>query len=219
MNSRAPTTAFLRPALAVAAWSGVLLQLWLTVRQANSNGKSLFDALVTYFGYFTIFTNLFVAIVFSLLSLGINRRLGAWLESAAVKGCITTGILLVAIAYHLLLREIWAAQGAQWVADVILHYVVPAGVLADWCLSPRREALDWSLPLKWTAYPFVFLGYALVRGEIIGSYPYPFIDVSVLGYRQAVLEACVLLAVSLGLGFLLLGLSLLRPKAAAIGNG
>lgn len=214
MNSRAPTVAFLRIALALVAWFGVLLHLWLSIRLASANGKSLFDALVLYFGYFTILTNLFVATMYSLPPLGLSRRLDAWLESAAVKGCATTGILLVAISYHLLLREIWAPRGAQLLADIILHYVVPAGVLADWLLSPRREVLDWSLPLKWTAYPFIFLGYALVRGEIIGTYPYPFIDVSVLGYRQAVLDACVLLGISLVLGFVLLGLSFLHPRAA-----
>ncbi|MDP3849108.1 MAG: Pr6Pr family membrane protein [Luteolibacter sp.] len=214
MSSRAQTVSCLRIALAVVAWFGVLLHFWLSIRLANANGKSLFDALVTYFGYFTILTNLFVATMYSLPPLGISRRLNAWLASVAVKGCATTGILLVAISYHLLLREIWAPQGAQLLADVILHYLVPAGVLADWLLSPRREAPDWSLPLKWTAYPFIFLAYALVRGEIIGTYPYPFIDVSVLGYRQAVLDACVLLGLSLVLGFMLLGLSFLHPRAA-----
>lgn len=215
MRSRASTADSLRIALAAVAWSGVLLQLWLTIRL----GKSLLHAMVIYFGYFTIFTNIFVALVCTLPSLGINRRFAAWLDSAEVTGCATSAILLAGIGYHLRLREVWSPQGVQWFADVVLHYVVPAGMLAYWLLSPRRKSNDWSLPLKWTACPFIYLGYALVRGEMIGAYPYPFLDVSVIGYRQALLEACGLLAVSVLLGFAVLGLACLRPKASPESRG
>jgi hypothetical protein len=44
-------------------------------------------------------------------------------------GCATAAILVVGIGYHALLREIWDPRGAQRVADVVLHYVVPAGAL------------------------------------------------------------------------------------------
>ena len=35
---------------------------------------------------------------------------------------------------------------------------------------------------RWLAFPFLWLSYTLVRGEAEDWYPYPFVDVSKLGY-------------------------------------
>lgn len=48
--------------LALAAWFGLRLQLWLSMRLSIANGKSVIGGLVAYFGYFTILTNVFVAL-------------------------------------------------------------------------------------------------------------------------------------------------------------
>ena len=34
-----------------------------------------------------------------------------------------TAIVLVGLGYHVLLRNIWDPQGAQWLADVLLHHL------------------------------------------------------------------------------------------------
>jgi hypothetical protein len=52
-----------------------------------------------------------------------------------------------------------------------------------------------------------------VRGEIIQSYPYPFIDVKVIGYPQAILNAFTLISGYLLLGYLVLWISRLRRPA------
>ena len=36
--------------------------------------------------------------------------------------------------------------------------------------------------MGWLAYPGVYLVYVLARGAVSGEYPYPFMDVKVLGY-------------------------------------
>jgi hypothetical protein len=52
--------------LAVISWLGVLLQLYLSTKLALGNGKSLVDSLVAFLGYFTMLTNIFVALASSL---------------------------------------------------------------------------------------------------------------------------------------------------------
>ncbi len=59
----------------------------------------------------------------------------------------------------------------------------------------------------WCLYPIVYFVYALVRGEILGSYPYPFIDVTEIGYSRALVNAMGLLVGFMGLGFAVLGMS------------
>jgi hypothetical protein len=53
----------------------------------------------------------------------------------------------------------------------------------------------------WVIYPLVYFGYALLRGDLLGQYQYPFIDVSTLGYPQVFVNAGGILA-----GFVLIAL-------------
>ena len=49
--------------------------------------------------------------------------------------------------------------------------------------------------------------YALIRGALIGTYPYPFIDVATIGYQRALLNAfgLQLAFIAVGLLFVALG--------------
>jgi hypothetical protein len=108
-----------RIAVAIIAWCGLLFQLWLSLWMARDNGSPLSAGWTVYSGYFTIFTNLFVALIFMLPPSGVKARSIAWLGRPSVKGCAVTATLLVAIAYHFMLREHWDPHGAQWIADII----------------------------------------------------------------------------------------------------
>jgi hypothetical protein len=201
--------------VAATAWCGVLIQLWLSIRAAGANGQSLVAGVVSYFGFFTVITNLFVAIVCTLPSLPWKPWPLGWLSRPTVTGCATTAILLVGIVYHFLLRELWAPRGLQWLVDLIQHYLVPAGVLSWWIMTEHRSELAWDMPLRWCSYPFIYLGYVMVRGEIIGSYPYPFINAEGIGHLRALLNASGLILAYMALGFMVRGFARIRPQPAA----
>jgi hypothetical protein len=178
-------------AVAALAWFGVLLQLWLSLRLAQDNGKSALDGLIAFLGYFTVLTNLLVALVFSQRSFADRRERSP--GDDPLRGCATVAIVMVGLAYHALLRHVWAPEGWQWVADVVLHYATPLLTLGHWIAFPpaRAPALR-SVPV-WCLYPAAYLAYALVRGEWLGNYPYPFIDVAALGYPKVLLNSLWLL--------------------------
>ena len=114
-----------------------------------------------------------------------------------------TAIVLVGIGYHLLLRHVWNPQGAQWLADVLLHYAVPAAALAWWLAFPPRAGIAPRAPLRWLAWPIGYAGYALARGALTGFYPYPFIDVPALGLPRVLANMAGLCAVFLATAWLL----------------
>jgi hypothetical protein len=202
--------------VSVIAWLGVLLQLYLSVRLALGNGKSLVDGLVAYLGYFTVLTNILVALAGTLpLMLG-SSRLGRWFGTGMVLGCTTTAILLVGIAYHVLLRHVWAPEGLQWVADMTLHYVVPTAVLVYWISFPPRQKFPAWAPLAWCIYPILYIAYALARGELIGSYPYHFIDVTNLGYPKVLINSLGLLVVFVVLGGMVQGIATFRNRTRSV---
>ena len=192
-----PPHFFLLCLLAAVAWFGVFLQLGLSLGLSKANGYSLAHGTITYLGYFTVLSNLLVALVASIgLMLPESRAF-----SGSVRGCATTAIVLVGIGYHVLLREVWDPQGWQQVADNTLHYVVPLLSLAYWGLFPPRWRLAAYAPLAWGAYPVAYFAYVIVRGKLIGSYPYYFIDLGELGFATVLTNALGFLLAFVALGF------------------
>lgn len=201
-----PARVFLLGLLAAVAWFGVLLQFALSLALSKANGYSLAHGSITYFGYFTVLSNLLVAVIASMgLVVPESRAF-----SGSVRGCATTAIVLVGIGYHVLLREVWDPQGWQQVADNTLHYVVPLLSLAYWGLFPPRWRLADYAPLAWGAYPVAYFAYVIVRGELIGSYPYYFIDVGELGFATVLTNALAFLLAFVALGFGIRALARLR---------
>lgn len=186
-------------ALSLLAGTALSLQLGLSLRLVHAQGGTAIDALVIFLGYFTILSNLFVALTAGAVALAPDSRLA----SPMLRGCATTAIVVVGLGYHLLLRQIWDPQGWQWVADNLLHYAVPIVALAHWLWFPPQVRLPKRAPLLWALYPVAYLAYALVRGEWIDAYPYPFIDVPSLGYPRVLVNAAGLMLVFLAAGALL----------------
>jgi hypothetical protein len=85
----------------------------------------------------------------------------------------------------------------EWV-NFVVHKLMPVVLVADWLIDPSRHRLPRWTVLAWLAYPLARLGYTLVRGEAVDWYPYPFVDVSELGYG-GVLGRSVVLAIGFGL--------------------
>ncbi len=209
-------------ALAVIAWTGVLLQFGLSINLALANGKSASAGVVAFFGYFTVLSNLFLALVAATPLIVGDSRLGRWLGKPAVLGCATTAMLTVGVGYHVLLRHVWNPQGLQLLADGVLHYVAPIAALAYWVAYPPKINLSVSAPLAWCLYPICYVIYALVRGELLGSYPYYFLDVIALGYEGVLLNAFGLLACFIFVGVAVRGVAVLsnhlRPRQQRLGG-
>ncbi len=204
-----------KPALAtvaVVSWAGVLLQFWLSVNLALANGKTVGDGIVVFLGYFTVLTNLFVALTATMPLVAGFSRLGRWFGRPMVLGSATVSILMVGVAYHLFLRNVWQPQGLQWVADIVLHYVVPLLASAYWLVFLPRSNLGALAPLAWCLYPMGYLVYVFARGELLGSYPYYFIDVTSLGYGKAMLNSFGLLIAFIALGSAVFAIAALRNR-------
>jgi hypothetical protein len=200
-------------ALAALAWFAVLLQFSITVRSAMDSGRGVAGGIVIFLGYFTILTNLLVCISLTMPLIAPSSSLGKFFSRPEVTAGIAVSILFVGLAYHLLLRNDWNPRGAQKLADVLLHYVIPALYLLYWWFDSPKSALRWTHPMVWGVYPTLYLVYALIRGAILGSYPYPFIDAASIGYGQTMINSVGLLIAFIALGFLLVALGRQRGRA------
>jgi hypothetical protein len=191
---------------ALLGWFALLLQLYLMLVQSPAGALAMAGTVITFFSFFTILTNILVALIFTpaVFSSG-SRSPTGWMEffrRPSVQASAAAYIAIVGIIYRLLLRQLWNPQGMQWVADVILHDVIPVGYVLYWLFFAPRTELRWKDALGWLVYPGVYAVYVLARGAVCGLYPYPFMDVKVLGYGGVLAHAAVLLLVFLGMGLL-----------------
>ena len=191
---------------ATLGWAGLGIQLYLIFIARLSVDASLLGGLVSFFSYFTVLTNTLVATV---LTCAVTPRESAarrWFLQPWVSSGVTVSIVVVGLAYSVLLRHLWHPEGWQFIADELLHDVMPLVFLGYWWFCvPKGTLRLWHLPV-WLVYPLVYFAYALLRGNLLGAYAYPFIDVAVLGYPQVFINAGGILAGFVGIGLAMIGL-------------
>ncbi|MEH2511764.1 hypothetical protein V1291_003118 [Nitrobacteraceae bacterium AZCC 1564] len=184
--------------LALLGWAALVLQYVLLLQNIDALGLSTAEGTIRFFSFFTIQSNILVALV--LTAFAIKSGPDEWLVHPFVRSAVAVYIALVGIVYFAVLRQLWAPKGAQWVADVVLHYAMPLGYLAFWLTCVRKAGLRWYDPLLWLIYPLFYLAFILVRGKLAGFYPYPFINVGTLGYAKVAFNTLGLLIVCAALG-------------------
>lgn len=187
--------------VALLAWAALAAQLWLTIGVVLAQGRGLITGLVVFFGFFTVLTNLLAAVVMTGHAAGPGNAVFRHTAGPVVMTTTAAAITMVGSIYFLILRHLWKPEGAQFWADVALHYFIPALVVIFWAWTVSTR----SIRLKDTPwlfmYPLVYLVYVFVRGEMIQLYPYPFIDVLAIGYRAALLNSAgMMLAYALVVG-------------------
>ncbi len=198
--------------LALLGWASLVLQYVLLIQSTNALGLSMVEGTIRFFSFFTIQSNILVALV--LTAFAIKSGPDEWLVHPFVRSAVAVYIAMVGIVYFVLLRHLWAPQGAQWVADTVLHYVMPLSYVAFWLACVRKAGLRWYDPLLWLIYPLFYLAFILVRGKLAGFYPYPFIDAGTLGYAKVAFNTLGLLIVCAALGtvFVVVGWWLARRQ-------
>jgi hypothetical protein len=190
--------------LAISAWTGLLIQLSILIYNTPENGMNVAEAIGHFFRFFTILSNILVAVLISLHLQGKSRH---WLLQPGNQTAVALYIFIVGLVYNLVLRQLWSPQGWQWVADTLLHVSTPLLYLLYWWFFVNDKPRQWSLAIRWLLFPAVYFVYAILRGKLEGVYPYPFTDVNQLGFQKVLVNALgiMLLFLATGCGFLALG--------------
>ena len=173
---------------AFLGWAALGGQLALTVRNSLADGHGVAHGLVIYFGFFTITSNIFAALCFTAEATGTTTSFWAFFRRPGIITCATACMTVVGLSYFFLLRKMWNPQGAQYVVDVLLHYVMPPVTLLFWWLVLPRRSIRWSGWREFLVYPLAYLVYVFTRASLVGFYPYYFIDANALGLPRALLN-------------------------------
>jgi hypothetical protein len=198
--------------IALITWSGLIIQLYIAIISSLALGKSVPAAIVFYLSFFTILTNGLVALSLTFPLLFRNNPLSRFLSDPRMLSCILASISLVGLCYHFLLRNLWSPQGIHRIADIILHYGSPILFCLYWVTCVPKSALKWRDPLQWAAYPILYFIYTMVRGYWLG-YPYPFINLRVIGWTQLTINSAAALGVFLALSWAIIAIGRLLDRS------
>lgn len=195
--------------IALTGWFAVITQLLLII---DNREVSVEKTLFRFFGFFTVDTNIIVALCFTCIFIGTKYRLGRFFFKPATITAITVYITIVGIVYNLILRSLWEPAGLQKTVDELLHTVIPALVIVFWLAFVPIGQLKWKNVFPWLIYPVIYMTYALVHGAITKWYPYPFVDVNRLGNNKTLINAGGILLIIFALSLAMIATGKLMKK-------
>ncbi len=184
--------------IALAGWTGLVLQLIVAVRTGLRHDVPGWHPVLIALSYFTVLTNLLVTVLVSARIGRVSAR--SMLSRPGTLAAGAVYIVVVGIIYSLVLRALWAPSGIHKAADVILHDLMPVLYLLWWLSFAPKGGLTWSDPLKWLAYPLAYFGFSLLLGHFTGRYLYPFANIQELGPGAVIRNGLLLLGLFWGLG-------------------
>jgi len=195
---------FYLAAMVIIGWFALVTQFYINM---TSGISGIWELMVRYFSYFTIQTNILVAVCFTTLLLKPQSKWGRFFSRQQTLSAITVYIVIVGLIYNTILRFLWEPEGLQKIVDELLHSVIPLLVLFYWFVFTAKDRLQWKNVLPWLIYPFAYIVYVLIRGSISGFYPYPFINTQRLGLDKVLVN-------SVGIAFVFICMSLLLVMIA-----
>lgn len=172
----------LTAAVTVAA---VVLQLVLVVQggrvldEVEPPGLGL--RLARFVAYFTIQSNILVAVATTLLALSPDRDGAAF---RALRLAATVGITVTGLVHFFLLRPLLDLAGADWAADKLLHMVVPVLAVVGWFAFGPRPRVDGRAVAVAFAWPIAWLAVTLAVAGATRWVPYPFLDFRAEGWAH-----------------------------------
>jgi len=166
-----------------------------------------------FFSYFTVESNILAALVLLMSAFAVLKK-SRNSELMLLRGAATLYIVTTGIVFGALLSGYDSTQltFVPW-DNIVLHYIIPIAVLADWLMDPPTYSLRFRDVLAWLLYPVVYLAYSLVRGPIAEWYPYPFLDPTQQhGYAGVAMTAFIIALTVLILMWLLIRVTVTGKK-------
>lgn len=213
---------------AIVAWLGVAVSLTLNAIDyypptagtapshygpGNAAGAAgLIPRLADWVSYFTILSNIVVAVVTTALATGRARNTAVW---RALRLDTLILITITALVYAVVLAPGSVQRGWDNLSNSLIHQVTPALTVLVWVIAGPRGWLSWRTVAGALVVPIAWLVWMLGRGAVIGAYPYDFVDVVRLGYPQVLANVTAILVLGVVIAGIFLGI---ERGLAALGS-
>lgn len=194
---------------AICAWigvgigtiaSGLGLYRYEIAENMLGNNTSAIGRIIDTYSYFTIWSNVIVAIVMTVLAISPANR-GKIFKVLRLDSLVM--ITVTGILYWMLLAAGSQSQGIDRIGNVFDHTITPIVTVVVWLLVGPRNWIRWWMVPAALIIPVIWAAYTLIRGSVINAYPYPFLNVAKYGLPSVLttIGAITVFGVILGLIF------------------
>lgn len=169
-------------------WLAIIGQFILMMQNRQAD---IPETIIRFFSFFTILTNILVALYFTSRISIFKKTYISKLSNNGNLTALTAFILVVGLVYQIILRGSWQPTGLQKIIDELLHSVLPLFVLIYWLKFANKTDLIFKNIKIWLWYPVGYFLYIIIRGHFSNFYPYPFVNVTVIGYPQVLINSVI----------------------------
>lgn len=164
-----------------------------------------------FFSFFTIESNIIAATVFMVSAFYVFANKKSPLLDF-FRGASTFFMIVVGIVFAALLSGL---EGVRLTAvpwdNIVLHYIIPIAAVADWIIDPPQRRIAFKKALLWLIFPLTYLAYSLIRGVVVGWYPYPFLNPANGGYESVAFISFGILILGIVLAYLVSRVGIKKP--------
>jgi len=172
----------------VLGWFAIIGQFFLAIENRQTD---VTEAVIRFFSYFTVLTNLLVVLYFTSRISIFQKTFIKWFSNNGTITALTSFILIVGLVYQIILRSAWHPTGLQKIIDELLHTVIPLFTLIYWAYFANSKDYKIKNIKIWFWYPIGYFLYIIIRGYFSNFYPYPFVDVTAIGYLQVIINSII----------------------------
>jgi hypothetical protein len=191
----------------------LLVRTYVTVTDRLEGGDSLLGAVLFLLTFFTVLTNLMMAVCY--VAAATKWSWLEWWDRPFARGLTAGSIAMVSIYYIFFLAGIETLTGINQVLNIYMHYVAPWLFVLWWALTPEHGSLRFADIPKMLLYPLAYLIVVLIRGAVVHEYPYPILDVDRFGYGQVAIGCAGMLAGFVALYAVTIGIDRLLARRTA----
>jgi hypothetical protein len=168
-----------------------------------------------FLSYFTILSNIFVAVVLSMEASASVRGVELSDRFHRMRGAAVFCIITTGVVYTFFLRGPGGQGEVQdsipWI-NAVFHYIMPVAMTLDWVVFPPKRRVPWVSILRWIGLTLVYLIYVLLLGLVTKTYPYFFLDPTTFhGYSGVARASLAFIPFFLVFGTAVVLLSKIRP--------
>ena len=176
------------------------ISIWYVRRLTAVSPSEWFRDTVVMFSFFTNLTNLVVIFMAGALLVG-KGWLYNWFKSPVVQSAWCLYIAFVGLGFWFILGGPQNVSAWYlWIPELTAHTLSPILGVLFWYRCVEKGEVNGRHPFIWLIYPLAYLFYWLIRGPLVGYYPYFFVDVNLLGYGGVAIWSGALIVVFLVLG-------------------
>ena len=189
-------------ATSFVVFAGLILQVVLSATSDGGSFGSVKGKVFNFFCFFTVQSNIIVAITTGMLALKLNRT-SVTFDVFRLVGVIA--IAVTGVVFHLALRDLQELTGWDALADFLLHTASPILSTIGWLTFGPRRRVSWRVIRLAAIPPLLWLVFTLVRGSFVQDvhgkdyYPYPFMNVQEHGYATVVVNSAIVVVLFIAL--------------------